>query len=205
VPPPCLAHRHLTFGSFASQYKLTDEVIAAWATILCRVPTSRLLLKNRALGEASNQAALYERFRGLGIDAKRVELEGPDEHYQFLAAYGRVDIALDTFPYNGGTTTTEALWAGVPVLTFNGDRWASRTSRSLLLAAGLDLWCAPDLDGYINRAVALADSPATFLELATLRENMRTRLRANLVCDSAGLCRALESLYRNGSHEISKA
>lgn len=100
-------------------------------------------------------------------------MEGPEEHYQFLAAYARVDIALDTFPYNGGTTTTEALWAGVPVLTFNGDRWASRTSRSLLLAAGLDVWCMPDLKAYVDRAVSLAGSPTTSAELADLRRTMR--------------------------------
>jgi predicted O-linked N-acetylglucosamine transferase (SPINDLY family) len=86
----------------------------------------------------------------------------------------------------------------VPVLTFNGDRWASRTSRSLLLAAGLDDWCTPDLDAYIDRAVTLAGNSATFRELAALRENMRTRLGATLACDSAGLCRALESVYREG-------
>ena len=88
-------------------------------------------------------------------------LDGPAEHFAFLAAYERVDIALDTFPYSGGTTTMEALWQGVPVLTFNGDRWASRTSRSLLLAAGLDAWCLADRDAFVARAIALARSPAT--------------------------------------------
>ena len=198
VPPPCLATKNLTFGSFASQYKLTDEVIAAWAMILNRAPTARLLLKNRALGEASNRAALFERFRRQGVAEARLLLEGPEEHYQFLAAYARVDIGLDTFPYNGGTTTSEALWAGVPILTFNGDRWASRIGCSLLLAAGLDAWCAPDLDAYINRAVTLASNSDTLPELAALRATMRTRLAATPVCDSAGLCRALERLYRDG-------
>ena len=109
VPPPCAATGQLTFGSFASQYKLTDEVIAAWATILNRSPASRLLIKNRTLSDASNRAALHDRFQRHGVLSERVLLEGPEEHYQFLAAYARVDIALDTFPYNGGTTTTELL------------------------------------------------------------------------------------------------
>jgi len=199
VPPPCLATGHLTFGSFASQYKLTDEVIAAWAAILNRALSARLFLKNRALGQASNREAVLERFHHHGVAAERLLLEGPEEHFEFLAAYARVDIALDTFPYNGGTTTTEALWAGVPVLTFNGDRWASRTSRSLLLAAGLESWCAPDLESYIDGAVALAGSAATFVDLAALRGTMRARLGGTAVCDSAGLCRALENLYRDGS------
>jgi protein O-GlcNAc transferase len=197
VPPPCAATGQLTFGSFASQYKLTDEVIAAWATILNRSPASRLLIKNRTLSDASNRAALHDRFQRHGVLSERVLLEGPEEHYQFLAAYARVDITLDTFPYNGGTTTTESLWAGVPVLTFNGDRWVSRISCSLLLAAGLDIWCMPDLNAYICRAVTLAGSPTVRDELAALRETMRARLLATAACDSAGLSRALEDLYRS--------
>ena len=178
APPPCLTTGNLTFGSFGSQYKLTDEVIGAWATILRRAPGSRLLPKNRALADASNRAALRRRFRCHDIPAERVLLDGPDEHRQFLAAYARIDIALDTFPYNGGTTTTEALWQGVPVLTFNGDRWVSRTSRSLLLAAGLGEWCAPDLSAYIERAIALAGGTRTPAEIAVLRRSMRSRLSA---------------------------
>ncbi len=195
APPPCLAAGHVTFGSFASHYKLTGEVIAAWATILRRAPTSRLLLKNRELGAASNQEGLRESFARYGIPSERVLFEGPADHWDFLDAYARIDIALDTFPYNGGTTTTEALWQGVPVLAFNGDRWASRTSRSLLLASGLGEWCLPDLGAYIDRAVALARATQTPSELARLRSGMRGRLSAAPVCDSAALCRALETLY----------
>jgi protein O-GlcNAc transferase len=196
VAPPCALTGQITFGSFASQYKLTDEVITAWATLLNRAPSSRLLLKNLALGNASNRVSLYERFRQKGVQPERLLLEGPAEHYRFLEAYAKVDVALDTFPYNGGTTTTEALWAGVPVLSFNGDRWVGRTSRTLLLAAGLKDWCLADLNSYLDKAVALASSPDTPGELTTLRKTMRARLRASPVCDSAGLCRALERLYQ---------
>ncbi|HXP78093.1 MAG TPA: tetratricopeptide repeat protein [Stellaceae bacterium] len=202
TPPPCLAAGNLTFGSFASQYKLTDSVIEAWAAILRRAPSSRLLLKNRALGDASNQAALRERFRRYDIAEDRVLIEGPADHRDFLAAYARVDIALDTFPYNGGTTTSEALWQGVPVLAFNGDRWVSRTSRSLLLAAGLGDWCAPDLAGYIEKAAAFAHATTTPAALAVLRSTMRSRLSVAPVCDSATLCRALEDLYRRATKRL---
>ena len=122
-------------------------------------------------------------------------MEGPAEHFAFLAAYERVDIALDAFPYSGGTTTMEALWQGVPVLTFNGDRWAGRTSRSILLAAGLDAWCLDDCDAFVARAIALASSPATPAELAASRAAMRDRLARTSACDGAALCRGLESLY----------
>jgi len=199
APPPCLATGNLTFGSFASQYKLNDDVIGAWATILRQAPDSRLLLKNRALADASNRAALHHRFRRHDIPSERVLLEGPAEHREFLAAYARIDIALDSFPYNGGTTTTEGLWQGVPVLTFNGDRWVSRTSRSLLLASGLGAWCAPNLAGYIERAVSLAGAVTTPAEIAALRATMRARLSTAPVCDSAALCRALEDLYQDAT------
>ncbi len=105
-------------------------------------------------------------------------------------------MALDTFPYNGGTTTTEALWQGVPVLSFDGDRWASRTSKSLLLAAGLTDWLRPDRASYLEHAVRLANDPATPAMLAQLRADMRERLRASAVCDTQGLCAALEAFYR---------
>ena len=124
LPPPFLTAGHLTFGSFCSQYKLTDEVIAAWAKILRQAPEAKLFVKNGDLGDATNRAALEERFARWEIAPERLLLDGPAPHQEFLAAYGRVDIALDTFPYNGGTTTMEALWQGVPVLSFNGDRWA---------------------------------------------------------------------------------
>jgi protein O-GlcNAc transferase len=198
APPPCIANGSPTFGSFASHYKLTDQVIEVWAEILLRAPNLRLLLKNRALGESSNRARLLWRFRRHGVEAERLELEGPVPHYEFLAAYGKIDIALDTFPYSGGTTTSEALWQGVPMLTFNGNRWASRTSRSLLLAAGLNDWCVPDLATYIERAVMLATTATTPTDLAELRGSMRSRLMTAPVCDSAGLCRKLEALYATG-------
>jgi protein O-GlcNAc transferase len=195
APPPILRVGGLTFGCFCSEYKITDETVAAWAAILSGAPQARLLLKNRSLGDESNRAVLRDRFARLGIAADRLMLDGPAEHAAFLAAYERVDVALDTFPYSGGTTTMEALWQGVPVLTFNGDRWAGRTSRSLLLAAGLDEWCLADRDAFVARAIALARSPTTPAELVALRGSLRDRLARSPACDGAALCRGLERLY----------
>jgi predicted O-linked N-acetylglucosamine transferase (SPINDLY family) len=195
VAPPSLATGIVTFGAFCPLYKITDQMIAAWAAILRRAPNSRLLLKNAELGDQSNRAALRKRLARHGIQNAQIRLSGPAEHSAFLAAYGDIDIALDSFPYNGGTTTSEALWQGVPVLTFTGDRSVSRMSRSLLLAAGLAAWCTSDLETYIERAVVLAGSSTTPAMLASLRATMRDRLIASDACDSAGLCRALERLY----------
>jgi predicted O-linked N-acetylglucosamine transferase (SPINDLY family) len=196
APPPCLERSRVTFGSFCSQYKITSEVIAAWATILRAAPRTELLLKNRALDDTATRSLILRRFAREGVERSRVRLEGSAEHDAFLAAYARVDIALDAFPYSGGTTTMEALWQGVPVLTHDGDRWASRTSRSLLLAAGLDDWCATGVPTYVARAVSLARSRETPRRLASLRSTLRERLRDSPACDSAGLARSLEDLYR---------
>ncbi len=201
TPPPCLAAGRLTFGSLASAYKLTEPVIAAYARILRGAPSSRLLLRNRTLDEASNREALLARFARHGITADRLILEGTAEHLAFLRTYDRVDIALDTFPYNGGTTTAEALWQGVPVLTCNGDRWAGRTSRSLLLAAGLGEFVAADQARFEAMAIALAAAPDTPARLASLRAGMRRHLQASSACDVATLCRSLEALYLRAASE----
>jgi predicted O-linked N-acetylglucosamine transferase (SPINDLY family) len=196
APPPSAVLGWLTFGCLGSQYKLTDRVLAAFARILAGAPAARLFIKNGALEDASTRADLSRRLREAGIAASRVTLAGRSEHYTFLEAYGLVDIALDTFPYNGGTTTTEALWQGVPVLSFDGDRWASRTSKSLLLAAGLADWVAQDEAAFVARAIKLANDPETPAMLTQLRHGMRASLAASAVCDAAGLCRALENFYR---------
>ena len=196
VPPPCIEKGFVTFGCLAPQYKITDGVIATWAQILIRAPSSRLILKSTGLDQPSNRAAVLARFARCGVGPERVTLEHSAEHFTFLKAYGRIDIALDTFPYNGGTTTMEALWQGVPVLTFNGDRWASRTSRTLVLAAGLEEWDLPSREEYVERSIALAISPETPARLAALRSGMRARLADSAACDSRGLCREVEQHYR---------
>jgi predicted O-linked N-acetylglucosamine transferase (SPINDLY family) len=185
----------VTFGCLGSQYKLDEAVLRAWARILAGAPATRLFLKNAALEDASTRDHLRARLERLGVAAERVEFAGRSPHYDFLAAYARVDIALDTFPYNGGTTTTEALWQGVPVLAFDGDRWAGRTSKSILLAAGMGDWLMADEAAYVRRAIDLANDPATPGRLATLRSGMRAALRASPACDVAGLSRALEAVY----------
>ncbi|HUT33834.1 MAG TPA: tetratricopeptide repeat protein [Planctomycetota bacterium] len=195
VPPPCLSRGALTFGSLASQYKLTPQVLETWAAILTRCPGSRLVIKNAALGSPTNRAFLQERLAELNVASDRVELDGPAPHFEFLSKYGEIDIALDPFPYNGGTTTTEAIWQGVPVLTFHGDRWASRTSASILRAAGLDDFVARDRQDYVERAVALVASPDTPARLEDLRLHMRERLRRSAVCDTAGFTAAMERAY----------
>ena len=192
APSPWASTGHVTFGSLMSAYKITGQVIESWSQILHGVSRSRLLLRNRALNHVSNRADILARFAANGIDAARLSLEGGGEHLDFLRTYDRIDIALDAFPYNGGTSTAEALWQGVPLLTFNGDRWASRTSRSILMAAGLGCWVAADQQGFEAMAIHLGLAPD---RLAVIRAGLRRKMAASAACDTVGLCRALEQIY----------
>jgi predicted O-linked N-acetylglucosamine transferase (SPINDLY family) len=190
--PPCLANPAISFGCLASQYKITSEVIGAWSTVLHQVPNSTLILKNAALGSPGVREFVHGLFELQHISGERVHLEGPSDHYNFLETYGKIDIALDTFPYNGGTTTTEAIWQGVPVVAFSGDRWAARTSASILSSAALPELVGQTLEDYISLAISLANSPD---RLRDLRRNMRSQLRDSPVCDTHTFARNMESLY----------
>jgi protein O-GlcNAc transferase len=200
VPPvaelPCISNSPFTFGCLGSQYKITSEVVEAWSRILTASPASRLLLKNKQLKTRAAREFMETQFLKSGVAPGRLLFEGPESHFDFLKAYDRVDVALDTFPYNGGTTTTEAIWQGVPVITFPGDRWASRTSASILRAAGLQLLIANSLEGYISLAASLANAPDERPSLASLRATMRNQLKASSVCDTPAFAREMETIYR---------
>jgi predicted O-linked N-acetylglucosamine transferase (SPINDLY family) len=196
VPPPCKRSGRLTFGSLVSQYKITPGVIDAWAEILRGARHARLLLANSALKSPHNARYVLDLFAARGIDPQRVAIRPPAEHYRFLSYYDETDIALDAFPYNGGTTTMEALWQGVPVLTFDGDRWASRTSASILGNTHLRAFVASDRADYVRKAIELATSPDTPARLAELRTGMRRRLASCSACDGRSLAGNMEALYR---------
>lgn len=195
VSPPCLERGFIAFGCLAPQYKITPPVIEAYAGILKQSPTSRLTFKNRFLRFPSHQQYLKQRFEKHGVSAERILTDGPAEHFDFLAKYGEIDLALDTFPYNGGTTTMECLWQGVPMLCFHGDRWASRISASILAHAGLAEYVAGSVNEFREMAVKLAKSPATPGHLAQLRATMRKRLLGSALCDVQGFARNMEEIY----------
>ncbi len=195
--PPCLKKGATTFGCLAPQYKITPEVVEVWSRILQQVNDSSLLLKNRALASSGARDFVRAQFARFGVAPHRLLFSGPAEHYQFLETYGEIDIALDTFPYSGGTTTTEAIWQGVPVITFLGDRWVSRTSASILRAAGLGELVGQNIEEYAGLALSLAESPD---HLAVLRRDMRARLRNSPVCDVERFARNMEDIYKQLWH-----
>lgn len=194
VPAPNEAGAAFTFGSFNNIAKVTRAVVSAWARILREAPGSRLILKSRSFIEESTRARIAGEFASEGIGPTRLELIGwlnkPGDH---LRLYERIDLALDPFPYNGTTTTCEALWMGVPVLTLAGQRHAARVGASLLGGLGLDTYVAPSVDEYVARAVALARAPAS---LNALRRELRERMAASALCDGPRFARALEAVYR---------
>jgi protein O-GlcNAc transferase len=195
-PLPCLASDRFTFGSLVSQYKITPPVIDAWSEILRRCPESRLLLANSELKSPSNRSYLAEKFVSQGIDSDRLLLLPPAPHHAYLKYYDQIDLALDAYPYNGGTTTMESIWQGVPVLTKCGDRWAARTSQSLLLESHLSDFVARDQSSFIEQSVRWATDKSAWPELAKLRNTMREKLLASRVCDCDLLTREMETLFR---------
>jgi protein O-GlcNAc transferase len=193
-PPPVLRSGHVTFGSFNNLAKVNHKVVALWAEVLRAVAGSRLLLKASGSGDPSTQAHLRDAFAAVGVDPTRIDFAAyaatASEH---LATYGEVDIALDTFPYNGTTTTCEALWMGVPVITRVGERHSGRVGASLLDAIGFRAGIAGTPDEYVLTARLLASQPEL---LAAARRNLRADMARSPLCDHAGHARSLEEAYR---------
>jgi predicted O-linked N-acetylglucosamine transferase (SPINDLY family) len=193
VPLPAARDGRLTFGCFNNFQKLSPAFFRAAQRILAGTPGSRLLLKGKPLAYRTVAEAVRKDFARAGIDAQRLELRGWEPAVEaHLGAYGEVDIALDSFPYNGTTTTCEALWMGAPVVTLRGDRHAARVGASLLHAVGLDGLVAKDQDDYVRVAVELARDPARLREL---RSSLRERMRRSPLMDESGFVRDLEASY----------
>jgi predicted O-linked N-acetylglucosamine transferase (SPINDLY family) len=129
------------------------------------------------LKSLQNREYVRQQFARRGVSADRLQLLGPADHYAYLQYYDQIDVALDAFPYNGGTTTMEALWQGVPVLTFSGDRWASRTSASLIRHTHLDRFVAASADRTVQQAIQLATSRRSPAWLAELRRKIEALYR----------------------------
>lgn len=193
-PLPALANGHVTFGCFNNLAKITPRTIATWATILRRMPGSRLILKTHQFSDTATAERMQAAFAAHGIAPARVELRGASRHRTFLAEYNQIDIVLDPFPYSGGLTTCEALWMGVPTVTLPGESFASRHSASHLSNAGLADWVAGDLDGYIEMALARADD---LPELAALRAGLRSWVKATPLCNAPRFGRNLGAALRH--------
>lgn len=177
-PLPAAATDRVTFGCFNNLAKVNERVVRVWSQVLQAVPGSVLMLKARQLSEPGVADRMVAAFAQRGVGRERLVMEGPSSRADYLAAYHRVDIALDPFPYTGGTTSMEGLWMGVPVLTLKGDRFVAHQGEVIAHNAGLPDWIAQDESDYVRRACHFAsDLPA----LARLRAELRdTVLRSPL-------------------------
>ena len=190
--PDETAQRPLTFGSFNNVPKLTPRTLSLWAQILQAVPGSRLLLKAPSFSDGGAVRLFGERLQHLGVDLGRVEFRGPTGLTDMMAEYAEVDIALDPVPYNGGTTSLQAMWMGVPVVTQRGQHFVARMGASFMTAAGLPEWVADDDEGYVRVAVQMAQDSAALLDL---KRGLRDRLKTRRGWDVVAHTRSMEAAF----------
>jgi len=194
LPPTTRAGEGITFGSFNNPAKLSPATLDTWSALLRRLPDARLRLKGRPFVEGTSRNAWLAAFQARGVDPARVTLTGRTASLtDHLSDYAQLDVALDPFPYNGTTTTCEALWMGVPVISLRGGCHAGRVGASLLTQIGRQEWIADSVDGYIRIAVDLAQDRH---QREYWRQTLRARMQESSLCDAPGFARRIEAAYR---------
>jgi protein O-GlcNAc transferase len=192
-PAPFTSNGYITFGSFNNFAKVTRQQIQLWAKILRSVPESRLYLKSMALGDGSVRQGVLDMFAAEGVAAERIHTRVVTRTaLEHLQEYARVDIAFDTFPYNGTTTTCEALWMGTPVISMAGSTHVSRVGATLLENTGCAEFIASSPEEYVAKAVALAADPQ---RLVMMRNSLRGMMADSPLMDAAGVTGELEEAF----------
>jgi predicted O-linked N-acetylglucosamine transferase (SPINDLY family) len=189
--PPMRKNRFVTFGSFNSPVKISATTHRLWCELLARVLDSRLVIVG--IPEGRSRERLLKDFAAAGIAVSRITMVGRVALTEYFRCFDSVDIALDTTPYSGGTTTCDALWAGVPVVTAPGPRPFSRSAASILSTAGLADWIASTPEDYVRIAAGFAREEA---KVAELRRSLRQTMRESPLMDEARFVRDLEAAYR---------
>jgi protein O-GlcNAc transferase len=198
APPPALRTGRIAFGSFTRADKIGAGVVAVWARILAAVPGSTLILKGETLKFPQVRERFERGFSAAGIEPKRLEVRTRSSHEELLAEYADVDVALDPFPYNGGASTCDAMWMGVPVVARLGTSMISRQSAMMLQTVGMKELVARGDDEYVDIAASIAlDLP----RLHSLRRELRPAMAASPLCDAEGFADALMQRLRRVWHE----
>lgn len=187
---PALRNRLITFGTLNNLAKMNDRVVACWARILSEIPNSRLYLNTSNLRDDALRKSVIERYAAQGIPENRLILEATTGRVAALNSYNKIDIALDPFPYPGGTTSYEALWMGVPILTMRGSNYISHLGESIMHNAGLPDWIAANEEDYRAKAIALASDKT---KLAALRTGLRQQVLASPLFDAQRFARDFEA------------
>ncbi|MEK7302658.1 MAG: methyltransferase type 11, partial [Pseudomonadota bacterium] len=188
---PWQRNGHITFGCFNNTAKLNEEVLDVWARILSAVPDSRLILKWRTFNDDHLREQVTGAFVERGIAAHRIELRGPSFHADLLKEYADIDIALDPFPFTGGLTSCEALWMGVPIVTWPQSRVVSRQTFAILSAIGLPELAAINADDYVRIATELTRD---YNCLECLRTGLRRQMKDSSLLDISGFTQQLEQV-----------
>lgn len=199
---PALTGQGVTFGCFNRASKLNAQVMAVWQRILAKVPGSRLYLRNSSYSDSYARERVEILLEDAGIDLDSVRIEGWSDRGNFIAAYGEADILLDPFPFNGGITSLEAMWQGLPMVALEGRSWGARLGAMILTGANCREWLARSEDEYVDIAVRLAADP---LKLDDIRQNLRLRLANSAIMDGAGAARAMEALFQKAIEAHSPA
>ena len=192
-PLPAQQDGYITFGSFNRRVKVTDKILEIWAAILRQTPGSRFVMKFLDGDTRGLQAEFQGRFQGLGVSTDRIDVYGSSSYHDYLDIISQVDIALDTYPYNGAITTFECLWMGVPVVTLTGDVFASRMGLNILKGAGLELFSASTPEEYLAKACSFADQLES---LGQIRRSLRSRMLSSPLCEPPRLAREMEVAFR---------
>ncbi len=192
---PYFRNGYITFGCFNNPHKLNREVILVWSAILHVLPSAKLFLKYHRLETDSVQARLRDWFHAYGIGGDRLIFEGRSKRAEYFEAWNRVDIVLDPFPYNGGTTSLDSLWMGVPMVTLSGRLPVNCVGTSLLSTIGLPVARTPE--EYVTHAVGLANAIPT---APHIRQHVHAAIRSSPLLDEVGSVRSIEAAYRDMWH-----
>lgn len=194
MPQRAWERRAVVFGCFASPARISSRTIDLWASLLARIPSARLVLKSKPYGDPVVREFFTAAFSSRGVDPARLVLMGHSKDLStHLSAYNGIDVALDTLPYNGTTTTCEALWMGVPVITLRGDHHASRSGTSILSAIGTGAWAAESAEAFVDTGASLvADVEA----LAAARSKLRDLVRRSPLCDERAFVNRFQDALR---------
>ncbi|MCD6393576.1 MAG: tetratricopeptide repeat protein [Planctomycetes bacterium] len=193
TPLPAAKKGHVTFGAFTTNLRFNRPLLKVWAEILKLIPNSRLLLGFHSGGDEATQDRYLSQFAEYGVSRERIEISGWKSHTEYIKQYNDVDIVFDTFPENGGTTTCEALWMGVPVISLAGQHQNSRIGLSILSHIGMESFAVETPSEYIAKAVAIAHDPENLMEI---RASMRSRMTNSSFCNAKRLAHDVETAYR---------
>ena len=194
---PANKNGYVTFCCFSNILKINDELIFLWSKILKDNKKNKILIKNKNLNNIHEKNKLIKKFDDLGINKNQLMLESHESRTKYLECYNKVDLALDTYPFSGGTISVEALWMGVPVLTLVGERFVSRQGLQILMNVGLNEWISFNKEEYVSKAINFSRN---LDKISTIRKNLRKKLLGSPICNA----RRFSKNFENILHEIWK-